>query len=92
MTPEPISQAERERWNLALPTALIDEYEARMIGRLLAALEAGETLARELKIAIGLIEDEYCSHLDDHGADNQRCFVRDEYQALAAWRAFVQGD
>ena len=93
MTPEPISREaiaqrhardeaaeewiKREVWSAALDQA----HEDR--GRLLAALDAGEALARTLTENV-----HWCECWDEYQRPLPQC---DRCKALAGWRAIVEG-
>jgi len=75
MTPEPISREERETW--------ATRYDTDRMRRLLAALDAGEALAKAAENAC------------DEPAEGCPCLtcedLRKFWAALAGWRAHVKG-
>jgi hypothetical protein len=51
----------------------------------IAHLQAAQRRLREALLkAIVLIEDEYCSHLEPHGADTTTCYAKEQHAALRA--------
>lgn len=50
--------------------------------RLAQAEQDRDRLRTALESAIRLIESEYCSHDESHGADTPQCYAREFYKAL----------
>jgi hypothetical protein len=46
-------------------------------------IAAAPELLEALKKAVDLVTSEYCSHADEHGADNPCCYAQDLLQAIA---------
>lgn len=49
----------------------------------MSPIDPHDALVEALREAIGMIESEYCSHTDGHGAENPRCYAQHQYAALA---------
>ena len=93
MTPEPIRREERERWSRIVAdrqgTGLIHEH----VGRLLAALDAGEALADRIAYAHKWLETVQQKATGYFGLDHELGAHPDcsLCAALAGWRARVKG-
>lgn len=71
---------ERDEWKRATSGAQDELYKAQQ--RLAQAEQERDRLRTALESAIRLIESEYCSHDESHGADTPQCYAQPFYKAL----------